>query len=226
VQLLKAKVWSPSQLVQNGLTTLTQITEIDDPRIVKGLAHPLRIHILRVLQERVASPSEIAARSDASLGTISYHVRYLERVGLIELTSTKARRGAVEHYYRAVGRLRITDNAWAQLPGAVRESLVGSTLDQIGRVVTEAAADGGFTRDDTHVTRNRFRLDDQGFSELSVALARLVDQALEIERDSVRRLGEANHSQEEIASTLVVMLFDNATSLPSALQAEAAAAQA
>lgn len=199
---------------------MTQITEIDDPRIVKGLAHPLRIHILRVLQERVASPSEIAAGSDASLGTISYHVRYLERVGLIELTSTKARRGAVEHYYRAVGRLRITDNAWAQLPGAVRESLIGSTLDQIGRVVTEAAAEGGFTRDDTHVTRNRFTLDDEGFRELSVALGELVDQALEIERHSVRRLAEAQHSKEEIASTMVVMLFDNATSLPTAVQDE------
>ncbi|HEY2005570.1 MAG TPA: helix-turn-helix domain-containing protein [Solirubrobacteraceae bacterium] len=199
---------------------MTQITEIDDPRIVKGLAHPLRIHILRVLQERVASPSEIAAGSDASLGTISYHVRYLERVGLIELTSTKARRGAVEHYYRAVGRLRITDNAWAQLPGAVRESLIGSTLDQIGRVVTEAAAEGGFTRDDTHVTRNRFTLDDEGFRELSVALGELVDQALEIERHSVRRLAEAHHSKEEIASTMVAMLFDNATSLPTAVQDE------
>jgi DNA-binding transcriptional ArsR family regulator len=199
---------------------LTQITEIDDPRIVKGLAHPLRIHILRVLQERVASPSEIAADSDASLGTISYHVRYLQRVGLIELTSTQARRGAVEHYYRAVGRLRITDHAWAQLPGAVRESLIGSTLDQIGRVVTEAAAEGGFARDDTHVARNRLTLDDQGFHELSVALGGLVDHALEIERHSVRRLAEANHSQETIVSTLIVMLFDHATSLPAEVQPE------
>ena len=39
---------------------MMQITEIDDPRLVKGLAHPLRIQILRVLENRVASPSEIA----------------------------------------------------------------------------------------------------------------------------------------------------------------------
>jgi DNA-binding transcriptional ArsR family regulator len=201
---------------------LTQITEIDDPRIVKGLAHPLRIHILRVLQERVASPSEIAADSDASLGTISYHVRYLERVGLIELTRTKARRGAVEHYYRAVGRVRITDRAWAQLPAAVREGLLGSTLDQIGRVVTEAATDGGFSRDDTAVIRHRLRLDDQGFRELSGAVQALVDQAHEIEQGSVDRLAAAHDSQEAIASTLVLMLFDHAASLPEAVAAEPA----
>ena len=38
------------------LKRMMQITEIDDPRLVKGLAHPLRIHILRVLENRVASP--------------------------------------------------------------------------------------------------------------------------------------------------------------------------
>jgi DNA-binding transcriptional ArsR family regulator len=201
---------------KNGFT-LTHVTEIDDPRIVKGLAHPLRIHILRVLQERTASPSEIAADSEASLGTVSYHVRYLERVGLIELTSTKARRGAVEHYYRAVGRLRITDRAWAQLPDAVRESLLGSTLDQIGRVVTQAAADGGFSRDDTHVGRHRFVLDGRGFHELSVALGELVDQAYTIERESARRLAAGNHAEPELASTLVTMLFDLASSVPGEL---------
>jgi DNA-binding transcriptional ArsR family regulator len=196
---------------------LTQITEIDDPRIVKGLAHPLRIHILRVLQERTASPSEIAAGSEASLGTISYHVRYLQRVGLIELTSTKARRGAVEHYYRAVGRLRITDRAWGQLPDAVRERLLGSTLDQIGRVVTQAASDGGFSRDDTHVGRHRFVLDDRGFRELSVALSELADRAHMIERASAARLTAAHHTEAEIASTLILMLFDQASSDPADL---------
>jgi DNA-binding transcriptional ArsR family regulator len=205
---------------------LTQITEIDDPRIVKGLAHPLRIHILRVLQERVASPSEIAAGSQASLGTISYHVRYLERVGLIELTSTKARRGAVEHYYRAVGRLRITDRAWAQLPGAVRESLLGSTLDQIGRVVTEAANDGGFSRDDTYVVRHRFTLDDQGFHELAAALQDLDDQAHKIEHQSLRRLGAANPTADEIAGTMVLMLFDHDTGRADTVVAEATGIEA
>jgi len=192
---------------------LTQITEIDDPRIVKGLAHPLRIHILRILQERVASPSEIAAGSEASLGTVSYHVRYLERVGLIELTSTKARRGAVEHYYRAVGRLRITDRAWAQLPAAVREGLLGSTLDQIGRVVTQAATSGGFTRNDTHVGRHALKLDDQGFHELSQVLQDAADAAHRIEHESGQRLRAGNHTATEFSSALICMLFDTSTSV-------------
>jgi DNA-binding transcriptional ArsR family regulator len=187
-----------------------QITEIDDPRIVKGLAHPLRIHILRILQERVASPSEIAAESDASLGTVSYHVRYLERVGLIELTSTRARRGAVEHYYRAVGGIQIDDRAWSALPQAARDGLLGSTLQQIGQDVGHAAANGGFARDDTHISRGALSLDRQGFAELSEAVGKLVDEAGRIERASVERLN-SGQGEPDVKTRLVLMLFDQDT---------------
>lgn len=187
---------------------MSEISEINDPRIVKGLAHPLRIHILGVLQERTASPSEIAAQCEASLGTVSYHVRYLERIGLIKLTETKPRRGAVEHYYRAVGRLRISDRAWAQVPTVIRDSLVGSTLDQIGRIVTEAAAAGGFSREHSRVARQQLRLDDQGFHELSLALRQLNEQAERIERESIERLAVADQREAEVAGTMVLMLFD------------------
>ena len=189
---------------------MKQITEIDDPRIVKGLAHPLRIHILRVLQERTASPSEIASQSDASLGTISYHVRYLERVGLIELKSTKARRGAVEHYYRSVGRLRITDNAWAALPDVVKEGLLGSTLDRIGQVVSDAAAAGGFSREDVHVSRRALQLDAEGFADLAAALSELDAAAHQIERESAERMAGGKRPDGEIDAGLILMLYDAA----------------
>jgi DNA-binding transcriptional ArsR family regulator len=187
-----------------------QITDIDDPRIVKGLAHPLRIHILRILQERVASPSEIAAESDASLGTVSYHVRYLERVGLIELTRTRARRGAVEHYYRAVGGIQIDDRAWSALPRAARDGLLGATLEQIGQDVGRAAANGGFARDDTQITRRALSLDRQGFSELSAAARRLLEEAGRIERESIERLNAAE-GEPDVKTRLVMMVFDQDT---------------
>jgi DNA-binding transcriptional ArsR family regulator len=35
-----------------------------------------------------------------SLGTLSYHFRYLRKLGLIELSKTIPRRGALQHVYR------------------------------------------------------------------------------------------------------------------------------
>ena len=189
---------------------MMQITEIDDPRLVKGLAHPLRIHILRVLETRVASPSEIAEEIGAPLGNVSYHVRFLARVGLIELTSTKPRRGAVEHYYRAVGRVSVTDQAWAQVPEVVKNGMISATLDQAGRVIGAAAASGGFDRSDAVVTRREMLLDKQGFTELAAELNGLLERVKEIEQESAERREKApDHSEAELAAGLVMMLFES-----------------
>lgn len=180
------------------------ITDIDDPRLVKGLAHPLRIHILRVLEDRVASPSEIAAELDAPLGNVSYHVRFLARMGLIELSGTEPRRGAVEHYYRAVGRPQISAKAWEQVPQVVKNALMRSTLDEIGKMVAAAARMGGFDRDQAHVSRKAYALDQQGFDDLSEVVAELQDRAAKIERESASRLAGAS----ELDAGVVMMLFE------------------
>jgi DNA-binding transcriptional ArsR family regulator len=195
---------------------MMQITEIDDPRLVKGLAHPLRIHILRVLETRVASPSEIAEEIGAPLGNVSYHVRFLARVGLIELTSTKPRRGAVEHYYRAVARVSVTDQAWAQVPDVVKSGMISATLDQTGRVIGAAASSGGFDRSDAVVTRREMLLDEQGFADLSAELNGLLERVKEIEREAADRLEAAAEDDETSIDTgLVMMMFESgAAQLP------------
>ncbi|MBV9817421.1 MAG: helix-turn-helix domain-containing protein [Solirubrobacterales bacterium] len=166
------------------------ITEIDDPRLVKGLAHPLRIHILRVLQDRVASPSEIAEELGAPLGNVSYHVRFLVRVGLIELAGTQPRRGAVEHYYRAIGLPEITDQAWSDLPRVVRNAVTGSALEETARMIGAAANAGGFDAEQASVSRRSLALDEQGRSDLAAAVSELVSRAEEIERESAARTAD------------------------------------
>jgi DNA-binding transcriptional ArsR family regulator len=47
------------------------------------------------------SPAAAVGKLDGvSLGTLSYHFRYLRKLGLIELSKTIPRRGALEHRYR------------------------------------------------------------------------------------------------------------------------------
>jgi DNA-binding transcriptional ArsR family regulator len=210
--------------IRNGFAVpqrMMQITEIDDPRLVKGLAHPLRIQILRVLENRVASPSEIAEEIDAPLGNVSYHVRFLARVGLIELTGTKPRRGAVEHYYRAVGRVLVTDQAWAQVPEVVKNSLISARLDQAVRVIGAAASNGGFDRSDAFVARREIVLDQRGFTELSEELRALLDRVRDIEQESAERLA-ADDAEAGLETGMVTMLFEAAGASLPARQAAAA----
>jgi len=186
-----------------------QINEIDDPRLVKGLAHPLRIQILRALGNRVASPSEVAEEIGAPLGNVSYHVRFLARVGLIELTGTKPRRGAVEHYYRAVARVRLTDRVWAQVPDGVKSGLISGALAQLGPALTSAGPAGGFDRKDAVASWRKLTLDDRGFKDLATELRRVRERAREIERESAERLS-GGHGSGAVATGVALLLFEAA----------------
>ena len=70
-----------------------QAAGLVDPRLAKALSHPMRARILTILNERVASPNEIAEMIDERLPNVSYHVRALLELGCIELVSTAAEGG-------------------------------------------------------------------------------------------------------------------------------------
>ena len=69
------------------------LSNVTDPRVVKALAHPLRVQILGALERRTASPNELAEELGAPLGNVSYHVRQLASAGLLKLaTGQRCRR--------------------------------------------------------------------------------------------------------------------------------------
>src|SRR6266496_1651500 len=117
--------------------------DVTDPRVVKALAHPLRIRILSMLDEGVMSPSEISETLDIAIGNVSYHVRQLAELGLIKLVRETPRRGAVEHHYTAEARPLITDKAWREVPEIVRQAMVGAALEEASAAVNSAALTGG-----------------------------------------------------------------------------------
>src|SRR3954447_19498551 len=166
------------------------ISDIGDPRLVKALAHPLRVQILSTLEDRVASPSDLATELGAPLGNVSYHVRTLADLGLVKLVKRRTRRGAVEHYYQARGRAQVSNRAWAQVPGVVKRSMVAVALEQAVDQAGAAAAAGGFDREDSNLSRQTVTLDSEGFSEVSQAIARLHQEVEGIHERSAARLSE------------------------------------
>ena len=117
-----------------------------DQRIAKAFAHPLRVQILIILNERVASPNKLAKELGESLNLVAYHVRVLEKFECIELVKTKQRRGATEHFYRATRRQFFTDQEWEKMPGALRPGISSAVL----KMVFEDVRGGGHPQ---HVRR-------------------------------------------------------------------------
>jgi DNA-binding transcriptional ArsR family regulator len=76
-------------------------------RELDGLSHPVRLRVVLAIDNEDASPSTLAARLEAPLGTVSYHVRCLAALGLLELVASHPRRGALEHVYALTPRGRV-----------------------------------------------------------------------------------------------------------------------
>jgi DNA-binding transcriptional ArsR family regulator len=183
--------------------------DITDPRLVKALAHPLRIRILAILEDRVASPSEIAEQLDAPLGNVSYHVRQLAELGLISLVRETPVRGTLEHHYKAEIRPRITDKAWGAAPDVVKHATVSATLAQIGTGVNRAAGQGGFGKENAHLSRIPLVLDADGWNEIAAELNSMLNRVEKIQQASGKRLLKKNH-ENELRGELVMMLFESA----------------
>ena len=184
------------------------IKNIDDPRFVKAMSHPLRVRILAMLDERKASPNQLAGWLGASLGTVAYHVRTLEQLGLIELVDETRVRGAVEHHYRARERPNVTADGWASAPPIAKQAAVGSSLDVIAEYARASAAAGGFDRRDAHVARALYKLDAKGFAQLSKAITKLLEQADKIEASAAERIAKDPHAEDVGEAGLGILLFD------------------
>jgi DNA-binding transcriptional ArsR family regulator len=182
------------------------ITNIDDPRYVKALAHPVRIRILAMLAERRASPTELAATLGLPVGKVSYHVRSLVNLGVIELVDTRPVRGAVEHFYKATRPPRFSDEAWGRLDTVGKQRMLSSMLGQIGDYVNAAAAAGGFDRADAHFSRTGLRLDERGFQQLAEAMTKWLGEADRIQDAATARLAKRTHPEEEVVQAGLVML--------------------
>jgi hypothetical protein len=178
-----------------------------DQRLVRAIGHPLRLRLLTIFNERVASPSDLAAELGEPIGNVSYHTRILARLGCVELVKTKQVRGAVEHYYRAVVRPVFSDDDWAELPLSIRKSLAGAVLTEIADDVSAAANEGGFDRDEVHLSRTPLVLDQQGWADLNERLQETFEAALEIQAESAARL-QSDGARDSEAAALVLMLFE------------------
>ena len=180
---------------------------IDDPRWVRAVAHPLRIRILAILQERSANPKQLAEWLDASLGVVSYHVRTLHGLGVIELVDETRVRGAIAHHYRARERPKVTNEAWSRASPMAKQAAADAALQMIHDLASHSAAAGGFDGEKAHLSRTSMRLDARAYAQLSDACAKLLDKAHKLERESAQRIKAKGHA-DVVDTGLVLLLFE------------------
>jgi len=178
-----------------------------DQRLVKALAHPLRVEILVILNERMASPNELSKELEEGLSQVSYHVKVLKDFECIEMVKTEPRRGAVEHYYRATSRAFLTDRDWRVIPDSMKPGVSSSAFQMVIDDVAGALKGGTFdSRDDRHISWTPGVVDEQGWSESVDLVNETLEQIIGIHAASAKRL--AKSGEEGISATAVLMNFE------------------
>jgi DNA-binding transcriptional ArsR family regulator len=175
--------------------------------LVKSLAHELRAEILAILNERMASPNELAKELDEGLSQVSYHVKVLKDYGVIRLIKTEPRRGAVEHYYRATSRAYLTDRDWHELPRSVRDAMSADLFQMIlDDVVASLEGEVFDEREDRHMSWTPMMVDQDGWLEINGIIDATLKQILKVQAASVKRL--ARSKQDGINMSVAMLGYE------------------
>lgn len=84
---------------------------------LRAIADPLRTRIYEALAVKPMTATQVGEELDEPAPKAHYHVRELERVGLVRLVETRERGGILEKYYRAIARgLRVPPSLFQQAP--------------------------------------------------------------------------------------------------------------
>lgn len=147
-------------------------------QFVQAMAHPLRIRILRMLTQSVASPKEIAEATGEAPGNVAYHARVLLDLDCIELVNTVSRRGARQHFYRAKPGAFTSSRKWNALPNVVRGEIAATVLRELYLRVVAALETRTFQRrESSSLLCFPFQVDEAGWEKL-VEIVTVAEQAI------------------------------------------------
>ncbi len=122
----------------------------------------------------------------------------------IELVDTKQRRGAVEHFYRAMSRAILSDDEWAQLPKSLRSGMSASLVQGLIDDVAAAVRAGTFAaRDEHHVSWTPVVVDEEGWRDLAEALSDTLERVFTIQAESAERIVESGEAGMSAAVAMI-----------------------
>ncbi len=179
-------------------------------RLLRAMTHPLRYKILTHLNDREWSPNELSDEFAEGLSQVSYHVNVLKDYGLIEMTRTEPRRGAVEHFYRATEGTIVSLDIAKDVPKSGRKILIDGVLTEINDDVNESIETGLYdSRDDYHVVRIPMILDEEGCEKAHARGDEYIKDMLKVAGEATERLLESD-DPKPMGASAVLLVFRSA----------------
>ena len=124
----------------NPPNDLPESYELETLEQLRAIADELRSRIVEALIHKPMTVTQLGEMLGQAPAKIHYHVRELERVGLIRLVATREKSGILEKYYRAIARsLTASKTLLSHVPSDETLATMRSFLDNATRGFLRAA---------------------------------------------------------------------------------------
>lgn len=164
---------APQYVRHDGRMTARRTLTLTDPRAIRVLAHEVRQQLMDELSGgEVLTATEAAKRCGITASAMSYHLRAMERWGVVERVESQD--GRERPWRLAADSIKISDEARTGIGASVANSMLGTFVRRVSRTVEEM-----IERDDPdeHVTvvqLGGIYLTDEEVAELDA----LIDEAV------------------------------------------------
>lgn len=111
---------------------------------LRALLDRKRVVILRMLAEEALTVKQLADRMGLVPASVHYHVKVLERAGLVALVEVKEKSGILEKYYRSVAREFQVDPSLGsepEAPGLALDALIRDMRSSVNHLQHTGDAD-------------------------------------------------------------------------------------
>src|SRR5690242_7939413 len=105
--------------------------EIENIEQLRAIADMLRLRIFEVLQQRPMTVTQLGEELGEAPAKMHYHVRELEKVGLLRLVETREKGGILEKYYQPIAREISVEKSLLFAPPDEALAMVGALLNQM-----------------------------------------------------------------------------------------------
>ena len=178
-------------------------------RMAKVFADPLTLQILKELQFRDMSPSQLETKvGGASVQAFDRRCKTLTELGWLVRLGRGAESPLV--LYRAAGPEAFDADLWGGVPVMAKQAPSWPVFDDFCQKAEEALRQGSFNaRPNRHVTWCTFLLDERGWLQVTHALNRCNDQLNAVATDAGKRAWAASRSTPQCLATFLLASFED-----------------
>jgi DNA-binding transcriptional ArsR family regulator len=119
------------KILSLGKSLMIERYEIENIEQLRAISDMLRIRILDILMERPMTVTQLGEVLDMAPAKVHYHVRELEKVGLLRLVETREKGGILEKYYQPIAREFSANTILLSAPPDEAVTVTGAWLNQL-----------------------------------------------------------------------------------------------